>query len=190
MNKQAYYIYKTASMNKLALDPKYTQEEFDRLVNEYKTNKFDGIPDVSTENDMFNARLDARQPEIDRANKGVAKAHHRANGFNTYATGVGGLVGFGAGGLLSQLINGNKPNLDQYLAKGKTKDQFNEDMAKWKKNWFNRFMTGTALRAGGFLLGGAVPYLVNRMGEGVWDAGSAGIGAAYRGIAGRRGGAA
>ena len=148
MNKQAYYIYKSASINKLAVDLKYTQDEFDKLVNEYKSNKFKGVPDVATENDMFNARLDERQPEIDRANKGISKAVHRANGLNTYTTGIGGLVGFGAGGLLSQWINGNRPDLAQYKAKGKTEAQFNEDMDKWKKNWWKRMLTGAALRGG------------------------------------------
>lgn len=186
MNKQAYYMYKVASINKLAADPKYTQEDFDRLVKEYESNKRGDMPDVATQNDMFNARLDQRKPEIDAANKRIAKAYHRANGFNTYATGIGGMMGFGAGGLLANLINGYKPDWDQYQKKKKTRAQFEADLAKWKKNKWQRWLTGAALRGGGFLLGGAVPYLLNRAGEGVWDAGAAGINYAAGKLGGTR----
>lgn len=177
-------MYKVASINKLAADPKYTQEDFDKLVKEYEKNKRGDMPDVATQNDMFNARLDQRKSEIDAANKGIAKAYHRANGLNTYATGIGGMMGFGAGGLLAGLINGREPDFALYRKKGKSVADWKADLANWKKNWLQRWVTGAALRGGGFLIGGAIPYLFNRMGEGAWDVGSAG--ANY--VAGKLGG--
>ena len=187
MNKQAYYIYKQASITKLAADPIYTEEDFNRKVDEYKKSKRNGIPEAVSYDDMFNQQLDARQQELDDANNALSKAVRRANGFGTWATGIGGLAGASLGGYIADGIWGgwHKPQRDEYGLDDAGRDAYLAATEKYKKNKWGRILGGLALRGGGFLLGGLLPYLASRGVQGAADGISYGAGAVRNRIGGR-----
>lgn len=166
---------------KLADDPKYTQEEFDKLIEDYSKDKRGDIPQAASYDEMFNTRLDARQAELDRANKSVAKAVSRANGISPWLVGGGALIGAGAGGALADLFIGgwHKPTEKDFSDPVTYKQKLEE----WKRGRWKRLLGHLALRAGGFMLGGAIPYLGSRAVEGALDGGSAILSGAGKAIA-------
>lgn len=180
MNKQAYYLYKSANLTKLALNPIYTEEEFNRKVDEYRRNKRGDIPEATTYNDMFNKQLDNRQQELDDINRSLSKAVWRANGPSPYITGAAGVGGAWLGGHLANLLFGSwhKPRREEYADEAAYLAADN----KYKDGFWSRLLGGTALRAGGFLLGGALPYILSRTGEGVYDGVSYGVRSANRAL--------
>ena len=169
MNHRHYYIYKQAA----GTDKKYTQEEFDKLLEDYERSQRN-IPDTeplstSTDTqDIARRRQEARRTDIDMANDGIVKARERSRGFRTGLSTLSTIGGYKLGGLVADLLGAdiyNNPNKAPWFFPFKENYDPNKvDDVPYltnAKRWYNNIV-GYGSRALGAGAGWLISHLLMR----------------------------
>lgn len=114
MRHKYYYIYKQAA----STTKKYTQEEFDNMLEEYEKNMrkipaTEPLPPQQSQQEVARKRQEARRADIDMTNDGIVKARERSHGFRTGLSTLSTIGGYKLGGLVADLLGAdiyNDPN--------------------------------------------------------------------------------
>ena len=111
MKLRHYYLYKAAESSS---DKKYTEEDFNRLIDEYERSKR-GTNAGADRKTVQQNKLEARRKDYDAVNDGIVAARERSKGFrNGVATIAGPMLGWYLGSKVSDLLGGDIHNPVSY----------------------------------------------------------------------------